>query len=265
MTFIESVLALAKTITGYQKGRSGEGGLCDCIGLIIGALKKMGISWGGTHGSNYAARYKCGELEKITSASSLSVDDIVFKMHKPTDSGYDADTIRGRYKNHPDQNDYYHVGVVVSVSPLDIIHCSTGGIKHDIKLGNWTVKTTLNCLKERNIDDMARSYFVHGGVLTSPIHMRKSPSTSSPILKDIPQDSIVDFLSENDGWAKLIYDGITGFVKNEFVKSTESGTVDKDFVDPVTPDIRQQLEEIDKSLSNAVSRLNAIWDIIGRG
>lgn len=262
MTYNEAVRALSVFIFGYQKGRSGEGGLSDCIGLIIGALDMMGIPWNGTHGTNYAIRNKCRPPKVINSVSDLKVDDLVFKRFAPGESGYD---LPSAYKNDPDQHDYYHVGTVLSVEPLDIMHCSTGGIHHDTKLGKWKVHTTLTCFPEEGEKAMARTYFVSGGVLTSPIRMRKTASTSAAVVAEIPQNTNVDYLSANGGWSKIIYSGQTGYVKNEFLHSTETGTVDTDFVDPITPDIRQHLDEIGVSLANVQKHLDAIYDIAGRG
>lgn len=36
----------------YQIGRDGTKGKCDCVGLGIGALRRMGIEYSGLHGSN---------------------------------------------------------------------------------------------------------------------------------------------------------------------------------------------------------------------
>ena len=44
----------------------------------------------------------------------------------------------GRYKGDKDQNDYFHVGVVLSVYPLRIRHMTTPTVKIDTKLGAWT-------------------------------------------------------------------------------------------------------------------------------
>ena len=53
-------------------------GTCDCIGLIIGAIRRAGGSWTGTHGSNYAARSEMTGLRRITkSASGLSAGEAV--------------------------------------------------------------------------------------------------------------------------------------------------------------------------------------------
>lgn len=56
--FLEQIDILKSKNLHYKHGASGEGSECDCIGLIIGALRGMGIKWTGIHGSNFAAR-KC--------------------------------------------------------------------------------------------------------------------------------------------------------------------------------------------------------------
>lgn len=110
-----------------------------------------------------------------------------------------------------------------------------------------------------------RDYFVAGGVVTAPIHMRKSPSTSAVIIAEIPQHSSVYFLSETDGWAKVIYDGHTGFVKKEFLLSTEAGTVDETFTDPVSPSVRDKIEEIARMAKDLGEKTEELLNEIGRG
>lgn len=265
MTFVEAVIALAEDITGYMKGRSGENGLCDCIGLVIGALRMIGLVWTGTHGTNYAIRYQCRSPSLITGIDSLHVGDLVFKKHDPGEDGYDAATIKKSYSGHPDQADYYHVGVVVSVYPLHIVHCSTGGIHHDTKIGKWEVRTTLLDLPEEGEEPVARSYFVSGGVESAPIRMRKTASKSAAVVAEIPQGKSVDYLATSGAWAKVIYEGKTGYVMSEFLHSTETGTVDTEFSDPVTAELRDLIEEWAEYTEKANQCKEKIFDIMGRG
>lgn len=127
---------IART-TEYVNGGDGTGGECDCIGLIIGAIRLAGGKWTGTHGSNYSARYEMDSLDEIPSSSALEYGSIVYEHHAPGDSGY---SLPGSYDDHADQNDYYHVGVVIGTDPLKIVHCTTveGGIKYDTSLGAWS-------------------------------------------------------------------------------------------------------------------------------
>lgn len=135
--FVAAVLENVQRVTQYKLGGDGSrNGECDCIGLIIGAVRLMGKNWDGIHGSNYAARYKTANLAPLTGAGVLAVGNIVYKARGPKEANYDLPV---RYDSHPDKLDYYHVGVVTSVAPLEITHCTNtpGGIKRDSSPGKW--------------------------------------------------------------------------------------------------------------------------------
>ena len=77
--FLEGVQRNVDRVRAYKLGMDGRGGQCDCIGLIIGAIRLMGGEGTGTHGSNWAARNAVQPLKKITSLSMLSPGKLVFK------------------------------------------------------------------------------------------------------------------------------------------------------------------------------------------
>ena len=112
--FLEKVEEIAATDIVYQEGKDGSNGACDCIGLIIGAIRRAGGSWTGIHGSNYAARYEMRELLPVMDAGELNLGDAVYKARMPGEVGY---ALPERHKNDPDQRDYYHVGVVTAMAP----------------------------------------------------------------------------------------------------------------------------------------------------
>ena len=134
-SFLEKIREITAENPKYRSGGSGKDGTCDCIGLIIGAIRRAGGSWPGIHGSNYAARYETRNLEKITNQNAIRVGELVYKHRSPGEAGYDLPT---RYRSHSDRNDYYHVGVVLSVSPLRILHMTTPSILTDTKMGKWS-------------------------------------------------------------------------------------------------------------------------------
>ena len=133
--FLAAIEEIAAENPAYRKGGSGFDGTCDCIGLIIGAIQRCGGKWSGIHGSNWAARNEVSGLRKLVSNADLSVGDLVFKAKVPGQSGYD---LPSRYSSGSDKNDYYHVGVVLSVYPLRIRHMTTPAAKIDTKLGAWS-------------------------------------------------------------------------------------------------------------------------------
>ena len=133
--FLEKINQIASENPSYRLGGSGTDGTCDCIGLIIGAIRRAGGKWPGLHGSNYTARNEIQDLKTLTDPNVLSVGELVFKHRSPGSAGY---SLPGRYSSSPDRNDYYHVGVVLSVRPLRIIHMTAPSVTEDTKLGKWS-------------------------------------------------------------------------------------------------------------------------------
>ena len=141
--FLDCVRENEARVTHYESGGDGSGdGGCDCIGEIIGALRLAGVGWEGTHGVNWAARNALQEAgpSTIRSVSDLEAGMVVFKSRRPEDQNY---KLPDHYKNSGDLTDYYHVGVVMSTSPLRIDHCTKieskkiSGIVSDTALGQW--------------------------------------------------------------------------------------------------------------------------------
>ena len=56
----------------------------------------------------------------IANAGEMFLGEIVYKAREP---GEDKYALPARYENSGDLRDYYHVGVVTSVSPLEITKC----------------------------------------------------------------------------------------------------------------------------------------------
>lgn len=77
--FLTEVEAIASEEPAYKLGHYGQDGLCDCIGLIIGAIRRAGGEWRGTHGSNYAARKEVVALHPIYGSGELQPGEVVFK------------------------------------------------------------------------------------------------------------------------------------------------------------------------------------------
>ena len=215
-TFVKYVRENVARINTYSLGGDGTGGKCDCIGLIIGAVRLAGEKWTGTHGSNYAARNEMRTLGGIPGVAALSVGDIVYKVKAPTEDGYALPT---RYNGHPDKLDYYHVGVVTSINPFEITHCTgvKGGIKRDKSLGNWEYFGQLEKIDDEDrIMGESKKYIVIGGRLK----MRNAPNANGSIARYLPNGAVVigRVLAEKKDWAYCTYDGDDGYCMTEFLE-----------------------------------------------
>ena len=70
--FLRMVETIRKLNPAYKQPGDGSDGTCDCIGLEIGALRRMGLKWTGIHGSIiafHAAAY--AELGRSINADGI--------------------------------------------------------------------------------------------------------------------------------------------------------------------------------------------------
>lgn len=245
---IEKFLHFIAVIKGlnpaYKQPGDGSNGVCDCIGLIIGAIRRMGLKWTGIHGSNYAARYQTIDLRYIESVSELELGDLVYKactsdeiVKKACNAGtktqkYD---LPKRYKQgnpyyNGDMKDYYHVGVVTNVSPLNITHMTSPHMKVDTNLnGGWNyhgkAKPIVNAVgsgskpSETNKPVIeppknVASEGVYAIVVAengSPVKMREYPSTSCGTWVKLTVGTKVEIVDPGEKWAKINGGGHKGW------------------------------------------------------
>ena len=223
--FLSAIQENARRITHYETGGDGSGGGCDCIGLIIGALRLAGFRWPGVHGSNWAARNAMDSLSYINNASDCFLGEIVYKAKEPGENGYD---MPAAYVNSPDRRDYYHVGVVANVNPLCITHCTgvDGGIKTDSTLGKWRWGGRLKYVNyEEGGNDMVEPIYraiVHAAGNKYPVRMRAEASKESEIVAKIEQGETVDVLGIVGGdegeWGFILWHGMNGYMQEKFLK-----------------------------------------------
>ena len=242
--FLSCVQQNAARVREYESGGDGSGGKCDCICLIIGALGLAGFRWPGVHGSNWAARNAMSSFGHIANAGEMFLGEIVYKAREPGESGY---ALPSRYENSGDLRDYYHVGVVTKVDPLEITHCTSvpGGIKRDNTMGAWRWGGKLKYVNyDEGGNNMEPIYQakVHAEGNDYPVKMREQASTNSDVLAKIQQGTIVDVLgivgSDEGDWGFILYNGQTGYMMNKFLLPVNEGEADGE---PVTVD-RDDLE-----------------------
>ena len=221
--FLHSIDANAARVRRYALGGDGSEGGCDCIGLIIGAVRLAGEKWPGVHGSNYAARYCTKRLRRVSGAAELSAGMLVFKGRAPSDSGY---ALPAAYQKSEDLTDSYPVGVVTGVSPLSILHCTgvPGGIRRDSALGAWRYAGKLSLIDEETGDDPSMSSLYRAVVTAEngyPVKMREQPSRKAAVLASVPIGTRLDVSEEAGDWARVSFQGATGYMMLSFLSPCE--------------------------------------------
>lgn len=230
--FLTQVAAIRDDRPTYRLGGDGSDGTCDCIGLIIGAIRRAGGRWNGTHGSNYAAR---NEMAFLTNELADAVPGwLAYKAKAPGESGYD---LPAKYEGGEDLLDYYHVGVVTSVDPLRITHCTSGGgvdgITVDEKQGKWSL---FGPCKLIDYGDDAEAPTANTAIVRassgSKVKMRAKPGVFSTLYWDVPVGSVVRVIQREAaaGWTQIAYGGNTGYMMTKFLEIAESGVADGETV-----------------------------------
>lgn len=221
--FLKKVQVIKDLNPAYKQPGDGSNGVCDCIGLIIGAIRRMGLKWTGIHGSNYAARYQTVGLSKFSSASELKLGDIVYKAREKGDAKWDLPERywQGHQYYNGDMKDYYHVGVVTKVSPLNITHMTSPRMKVDTAIGAWRYKgearPIVNAVtsgekpsdKDKPVIQPPENPATSGTQAVvyadngMPVKMREYPSTSCRTWVNVKCGTKVEIVNPGEDWAKI--------------------------------------------------------------
>ena len=256
--FAREVEALALTVTGYQNGKSGQNGLCDCIGLIMGAMARLGRSAYPMHSTNYFARYQMNNLQPLQNSQELQEGHLVYKARSDTRDLNERYQPGGRYYREGDLLDYYHVGVVTDAGVFEITHCtqdgSISGIKRDTSTKGWTHFGELmevDYVSDKNAgnikeETMSKTAYVSVPAGTSTANLRTRPDKSAPLIKRVSGGTVVDVLEQADGWAKIeAPDGNTGYMMLDFLKFFQ-------YADGEVPDIPEDAQQEATAAENEV-------------
>lgn len=245
--FLQKVEEIRREKPTYRLGGDGSDGTCDCIGLIIGAIRRNGGKWTGTHGSNYAARNELAYLLPISTADDLSVGEVVLKARTATAEGY---ALPSRYAKDPDRRDYYHIGVVVSVDPLRIVHCTTGGgvngMAEDTRVGQWTHRGWLSKVSregEPMVETMTATVVAESGLT---VNLRKSPGGA--LVDRLPVGTEVVVAARQDGWSRVAYGQLVGWMMDDYLDFGEAESA------PAGP-LEQRVAELTRTVAELLERV----------
>lgn len=229
MLDIQKMIQSAEEAMGWpyvSPGSNDRNGI-DCSGLFIKIFRDQGSNI--AHGSNTIWRKYCYDKGPLTSVSQLVPGMAVFK-HK------DQDTDK-----YPDgQGDFHHIGLVVAVSPLRIIHASSvkGCVTADTTLGKWTYCGKLLGVDYSGSDipgptpgpepepapePVGPVYATVWAASGQTVNLRKEKSTNAKLLARMPIGTKVRVIRQGDTWCNVAYTDSypatwQGYVLTKFLK-----------------------------------------------
>lgn len=198
----------------------------DCSGIFCAAFGNQGGNI--YHGSNTIYRSYLTDKGPLTKVSQLFVGAAVFKWSESGEpSKYEKDGL----------GNFQHIGLVVSVNPLQIIHASSaaGCVTMDTKLGKWKYwgrlkgvdysaaaapvvpeKPEIFISISEGIDNM---YYGIGEVKTNggTLNVRDSASSSARKIGALEYKSAVSLVAKEGNWWKIEYDGNFGYVSADYI------------------------------------------------
>lgn len=224
--FVDAVRRIAESSPTYREGGTGKDGTCDCIGLVMGALGKDYPM----HSTNYFARFQMRVLDCLLDESQLHEGAVVYKSRRSVEQLHERYQPGGRYYT-GDLLDYYHVGVVTSIDPLEITHCtstdSINGIAYDSSIRAWSHIGDLLDVEyaeafepegvqpETTLFELAVVYSENG----NPVKLRSTPSTKLPYIAEVPRGARVEVLESAGEWSTIRWNGQRGYMMSQYLRA----------------------------------------------
>lgn len=220
---IHQVLAIESEAPVYRTGGTGADGTCDCIGVVMGAMYRLGRSTYPLHSSNYFARYQTENLREITCKEELTPGEVVYKATEDP-SGLHERYLPGGTHANGDTRDYYHAGMVVSTKPLIIVHCTSSdgvnGFTRDTTIGRWQWAGRVKGVCYEEEETLKATVTVPSGTTAN---LRLRPSIQSRRIARVPAGTAVSVTEKTDEWSRIITpQGETGYMMTQFLKFNQN-------------------------------------------
>lgn len=238
MLNVQKMIQDAEKCLGWpyvSPGTNDQNGI-DCSGLFVRIFREQGYKI--AHGSNTIYRNYCIKKGLITNPSELIPGMAVFKWNPNTPE-----------KFHDDLGDFQHIGLVISGSPLRIIHASSaaGCVVIDENIGKWKYWGMLTDVDYEGAGDIPADsdlpevqYAIVHSENGKPVKMRFRPNTDCNLYENVPdgaQVAVSDY--KPDSWSKVSYGNrFDWYMMSKFLKpvgSENDGTGENESGNEDTP------------------------------
>lgn len=215
INFITGVKTICSENPFFKTGHDGSDNKCDGMGLIRGGLLRGGATKiRNMKEPNQFARMVATNIRKID--LDIPVGSILLK----TNNDMQLPTKYRIISNGSDFNNYVDVGIVILDSPLTIVHMTNQGIVKDDDVTYWDYI----CWLPYVVYNEKKSDALYTAIVDAynDISVYSEPTFSCKTKQQIQVGSIVSVENESQGWAKISYNNMKGFVLKKFLKKTEA-------------------------------------------
>ena len=239
--YCEGVNTIYDLNPDYKVGHDGSDGYCDCIGMCKGSIRRAGEEAKGLQGTNYAARYTLKNMRLINDLSDLRVGDVVLKSRNPGEKYYDLPDSyqKGGANYNGDLTDYYHIGSVTRINPVEITHMTDPKplkVTKEKQLKTWQWVANLPQVKSDSPEPVPPTPVYEKATVTAPkgttVNLRKSKSILSKLVARVPIGTVVPVLQYDKKWCKVSYTDSrhatwVGYMMTEFLDFGDTPSEDK--------------------------------------
>ena len=253
-SFIRGLYSIYEEQPKYRTGGDGSDGTCDCIGMGRGALKREGVeNVTGMNGTNYAARHTILDLQRLKKKEQLKVGDVVLKTRDKDDKDMRLpDQYRkggNDYSQKWGETNFTHIGYVVSVNPLRIMHMTSPTAKIDTSLGNWKYFGRLPWVDYEEEDKLVIDWATVWAEKGSTVKMRAKPSTMCRLYWEVPVGAQVVLMNKEETWSEIIYAGQSGYMMTKFLREGEAIPLYSVIIKNIT---KEQAEELARTYGGEI-------------
>lgn len=179
----------------------------DCAQFTRFAMKEVGI----TLVSGASSQWKKTDWEAKGTIDTIPTDKVCLL-----------------YRESPSANPMQHTGVYLGDGyVMDARGSNSGVVYSKLSSYGWTHWAIPKGLYDEDIEieEEVLPVLYQAKVVAKSgdtVRMRASASSSASVLKSIRLGEIVDVVAELDGWHKIVYNGQTGFMMNQFLEKVTS-------------------------------------------
>lgn len=208
-----------RTMMGWpyeSPGSNNRSGI-DCSGAFVYAYRQFSKSI--YHGSNRIIRRFCRDVFPVRDEAQLRVGMAIFKSRKDLSRMNASYKPGGKYYDPQLPEDYYHIGLVAQVNPVQIINATPPQVRIDTDVSRWQYAGWLTDVSyEEDVPEektgTATVFARQGGT----VNLRSSPSLQAIVRVRVPLGEKVEVLEEtNEEWARVQYGRYTGYMMREFL------------------------------------------------
>lgn len=240
----------------YEWGKA-EVGCVDCSGAFTYAGKLFDVNY--PHGSNAIAR-KC-IVGKMLPISEAKPGMVAFKVRLPDEKGY---ALPAKYASSPDQNDYYHVGLV-DTDPRYVLNAkgtNSGFCRDELSRKNgWDCVAFLKYVDYGEEEKtMMATVVLPSGASGNSVNLREGPSLGQDIIARVPVGASVEVIQDKGQWCEIGYSGKVGWMMSNYLEYT--GQAGESGGDVISDAERLMIEE---ALGKIDEQIEVIRSALGRG